>query len=256
MKISSLVPIVKSFCSKNAPEIAMGTGLGAGVVSLYLAIKATPKAVKVLEAAKETAETPKDYRKIVAKTVIPMYIPMAITEVASIALILLGNRMNAKRYAALSAAYTLSETAFKEYKNKVIEKIGEKKELAVRDDICKDKIQANPITNNEVIITGAGKTLFYDTISGRYFEHDLEGVKKIQNELNAKLLSEMYISLNELYYELGLKCTEQGNQLGFNIDDGLIDFTFSAQMAEDGRPCIALGYLVGPRYGYGDRGYR
>ena len=66
------------------------------------------------------------------------------------------------------------------------------------------------------------------------------------------MLSEMYISLNELYYELGLRCTEQGNELGFNINDGLIDIDFSAILSDDERPCVVLSYRVAPRYGYGD----
>ena len=110
---------------------------------------------------------------------------------------------------------------------------GEKKERGVRDAIAKDKIDKNPVSNSEVYITKKGDTLCYDTISGRYFKSDIDKIKKIENELNRRLISEMYISLNEFYYELGLQCTKTGNDLGWNVGEGLIDIRFSAQISED-----------------------
>jgi len=182
-----------------------------------------------------------------------VYAPSAAVCVVSIGCIIGGTRVGAKRSAAWATAYTLSENAMRDYQAKVIETFGEKKEQAVRDDIAKDKIKNDPVTNKEVIITSANNnTLCYDMISGRYFMSDIEAIRRVENKLNKRLISEMYISLNEVYYELGLRCTEQGDNLGFNLDDGLIEFEFSAQISDDGRPCICVSFHVAPRYGYGD----
>ena len=64
------------------------------------------------------------------------------------------------------------------------------------------------------------------------------------------MLSEMYISLNEFFDELGLDHSSIGDDLGWNLDSGLIDLDFSSQIADDGTPCIVVNYQVKPKYGY------
>ena len=155
-----------------------------------------------------------------------------------------------RRRAALVTAYTLSESALKEYQEKVVEAIGEKKEQAIRDSIAKDKVTKNPVSNHEVIITEKGNTLCYDTLSGRYFKSDRDKIDKAINELNRRMRDEMYISLNDFYYEIGLNSIDLGDLLGWNIDNGYIEPTFSYQGADDGTPCLAISYLVEPRYDY------
>ena len=90
----------------------------------------------------------------------------------------------------------------------------------------------------------------YDAVSGRYFKSDRDKIDKVINELNRRMRDEMYISLNEFYYEIGLNEISLGDQLGWNIDNGYIEPSFSYQGAEDGTPCLVIGYLVEPRYDY------
>lgn len=178
------------------------------------------------------------------------YIPAAVTGTVSIACLIGANSVNARRNAALATAYTLSESALKEYQEKVIETIGEKKEQAVRDALAKDKLEQNPVTNREVIITERGDTLCFDVVSGRYFKSDIEKLKKAVNELNRQMRDEMYISLNEFYYEIGLSGIGIGDDLGWNIDNGYIEPSFSSQLSENGTPCLVIGYHVEPRYDF------
>lgn len=160
------------------------------------------------------------------------------------------NSVNLRRNAALATAYTLSESALKEYQEKVIETIGEKKEQAIQDAVAKDRIEKNPVSTKEVIITEKGDTLCLDYPSGRYFKSDREKINKAVNELNRRMRDEMYISLNEFYYEIGLSGIGIGEELGWNIDQGYIEPSFSCQLAEDGTPCLVISYLVGPRYDF------
>ena len=101
-----------------------------------------------------------------------------------------------------------------------------------------------------MIITGKGETLCYDSITSRYFKCDIEKLRKVENMMNKRLLSEMYISLNEFYYEIGLNQTDIGDDLGWNIEEGLVDLEFSSQLAEDDTPCLVIGYRVSPRYSF------
>lgn len=262
-----LIRGVKKFTMEHTPEILTGIGVTGMISATIMAVAATPKALTLLEEEKKSqniafSEEAKnsgydDCRQItklgamdVIKTTWKCYIPTAITLVGSTACIIGASSINYKRNAALATAYALTETALKDYKDKVVETIGEKNEETIREKIIKDKIDSNPVENNEIILTGKGETLFYDCSSGRYFKSDVEKVKRVQNELNHRLMSEHYISLNELYYELGLRSTESGNELGWNLDDGLIEIHYSAQLTENEKPCIAISFMVGPRYNY------
>lgn len=254
--ISKIISSVKNAALKHSPEILTGIGIAGMITTTVMAVRATPKALDLIAEVKENHKDELDNKQVMGKAIIthvaPVYIPSVITGGFSIACLIGASSVNARRNTALAAAYTLSESTLKEYQDKVIETIGDKKEKEVRDAIAKDKLERNPVSNTEVIVTGRGDTLCFDAISGRYFTSDIEKLRRIENEFNKRLLSEMYLGLNELYYELGLRCTEQGNQLGWNINDGLVEFSFSAQLTEDDRPCLVVSYRVGPRYGYGD----
>ena len=158
----------------------------------------------------------------------------------------------AKSSGILTIAYQVRNgyQLYENYAQESIETVGEKKEQAIRDSIAKDVIDRNPVKNNEVIITDNGDTLCYDAISGRYFKSNIDKINKIVNELNRVMLGDMYVSLNDFYYELGLKGTDLGDQLGWNINRGFIDLRFSTQLSEDDTPCLVIDYAVPPRYDY------
>lgn len=249
---------IRAFLVDHSPEILTGIGITGMLTAVGLGIAATPKAMKAIEDAKvkkveesdEAIVDPKLTKGEVFKVVWKYYIPTVATAALSTACIIGSNSVNSKRNAALAAAYTLSDSALKEYQAKVVETIGEKKEEAVRDAIAKDRVDQNPVSAREVIITEKGNTLCYDSISGRYFRSDVEKLKKATNELNRRMLNDMYISLNEFYYEIGLSGTKIGEDLGWNIDKGLIDLRFSAQVADDGNPCLVLEFEVAPKYNF------
>lgn len=178
------------------------------------------------------------------------YVPAVVTGGVSIACLIGASSVNVRRNAALATAYTLSESALKEYKAKVVETIGEKKEQTIREAIDKDTVRRNPVSKSEVFITEKGNTLCFDVTSGRYFKADVDKLKKIEHELNRRLRDEMYVSLNDFYYEVGLGTTSTGDELGWNIDRGYIDFYFTTQLAEDDTPCLVINYSVAPRYDY------
>lgn len=267
-KFDSFIKNTKNVMSKHAPEILTGIGIAGMVTTTVLAVQATPKALMLIEEEKrmqnrellEEANTngrdicqrieklkPVEAIKVAWKP----YIPAAVTGITSIACLIGASSVNARRNAALATAYQLSQTALTEYKEKVIETIGEKKEQTIKDKVAKEKISKNPVsTSGDVIITEKGNTLCYDAISGRYFRSDVDKIRKVVNELNRQMLNEMYISLNQFYSALGLSETTLGDELGWNIDNGLIDISISAQIADDNTPCVVIDYLISPKYDY------
>lgn len=249
----NLTKFVKSaqvMVSKHTPEILTGIGIAGMITSTVLAVRATPKALQLMDERKFDLEVEKLTVAETVKTTWKCYIPAVVTGAASVGCLIGASSVNARRNAALATAYKLSETALNEYREKVAETIGEKKDKAIREQIDKDHIEEKPVSKNEVIITEKGNTLCYDTISGRYFKSDIDKIKKAVNELNRKMVYDNYVSLNEFYDELDLAHTSVGDDLGWNMENGFIDIYFSSQIADDGTPCIVVNYDVAPKYDY------
>ena len=250
--VTNFIKNTQFIVSKHSPEILTGLGIAGMVTTTVLAVKATPKALKEIEDYEDTILC--DHEKIKPMDAVKItwkhYIPAAITGTVSIACLVGASSVNVRRNAALATAYKLSETALTEYKSKVVETIGEKKERVIKDAIAKDKIEKNPVTQQNVIVTGKGDTLCYDELFGRYFTSDIDKLKKIENELNRRMRDEMYISLNEFYYEVGLDGVKAGDDIGWNIDRGYIELDFSSQLSTDGRPCLVVRFSEPPRYDY------
>ncbi|MDD2300231.1 MAG: DUF6353 family protein [Fermentimonas sp.] len=248
--LSKIAKSIRLTISKHSPEILTGIGIAGMVTTTVMAVKATPKAIELIEEKKNDDDIDKLTFVETVKTAWTCYIPAAVTGSLSIACLVGASSVNVRRNAALATAYTLSESALKQYQGKVIEAIGEKKEQSVRDAVAKDRIDRNPVSNREVIITERGNTLCYDVTSGRYFKTDIDKLKKAEQELNRRMRDEIYISLNDFYYEVGLNATSVGDDIGWNIDRGYIELNFSSQLADDGTPCLVIDYRVAPKYEY------
>ena len=236
--------------SKHAPEILMGFGIAGMVTTTILAVKATPKALRLIEEKKQELETDKLTVGETIKATWKCYIPSVATAAVSTTCLIASCKVNNKRNAVLATAYKLAETAHKEYRDKVIETIGEKKEEAIKEKVAQEKINKDPVSSKEIIITDRGNMLCYDSISGRYFKTDIDKVKRAVNEINRRMTYNMYVSLNEFYSEIGLKTTKIGDDLGWNLDHGLIKIDYSSALTEFDEPCLVLNYSVTPQYDY------
>lgn len=247
---SKMANDIRSGLQKHSPEILTGIGIAGMITTTALAVRATPKALLLIEEKKIEEDVDKLKPVEVVRTTWTCYIPATVTGALSIACLVGASSVSLKRNTALATAYSLSESALKTYQEKVIETIGEKKEKEIRDEIAKGQLKKDPLVNKEVIVTGKGETLCYDTISGRYFKCDIEKIRRVEAMLNKELYSSMYVSLNDFYYEIGLRSTELGDELGWNTDMGPINFDFSSQLAEDDTPCLVINYHIAPRYDY------
>ena len=248
--LSNFFKSVRTKADQYSPEILMAMGLTSMVTTIVLTARATPKVMALIEEKKEEEGKDKLTPVETIKTVWKPCVPVALSAGFATACFIGSNSVHSHRNAALATAYKISETAFTEYKEKVIETIGEKKEQAVKDKVAEEQVKKNEPSKSTVIVTGKGSTRVLDAAFGRVFASDIESIKRAVNELNRRMRSEMYISLNEFYNELGLDSVEMGDDLGWNIDNGYIDIDFSAQLDEDGTPIIVMMYQVAPRYDF------
>ena len=171
-KLTKIFNDVKVGFNKNSPAILTGIGITGMLTSTVLAVKATPKALKLLDQAEnDKCDELTTVEKI--KAAWKPYIPAVISGSVSIACLIGANSAHAKRNAALATAYKISESALTDYRSKVIETVGEKKEKTIREKVDKERLQRAPVSKNEVIVTSNDNTLCFDAISGRYFTSDI-----------------------------------------------------------------------------------
>ena len=55
---------------------------------------------------------------------------------------------------------------------------------------------------------------------------------------------------NDFYDEVGLKHTALGGSLGWKVDDGMIDISFTTCLADDGTPCLVYRFSREPGPGF------
>ena len=250
MRVRTILKQFEKLVVDNSPSILTGIGVVGTVSTAVLTGKASFKAYEIIQTEAESGcwfvqpddtFTTKDKVKLVWK----LYIPAVGTAVLTITAIIAANRVSTRRAAALAAAYSLSEKAFHEYKEAVVERIGASKETHIRDELAQDRINKKPVDSSEVIVTGGGRVLCFETMSGRYFESDMETLRKAQNDLNYVIIQQSYGTLHEFYEMIGLPPTPYSSEVGWtNLHP--FELAFSAVLATDGRPCIAIDYTVYP----------
>lgn len=157
---------------KKSPELLVITGVVGVVVSTVMACKATTKAGKIADEAKETLDeihtaaekgitkagevysaedTKKDLTITYVQTgikFVKLYGPAAVTGACSIACILASHRILKKRNIALAAAYTTLDKSFKEYRGRVVERFGEQVEKELRYNIKAKEVETT-VTNDK-----------------------------------------------------------------------------------------------------------
>lgn len=238
---------------KHSPEILTGIGISGMITTTILAVRATPEALHRIEERKKTEH----HRKLTAMQTIQAagrcYIPSAITGCISVGCLIGASAVNGRRNAALATAYSLAETSLRDYRAKVIETIGERKETGILESVDRERVEKNPPSTSDIAyVEGSGQTLCYDAMFGRYFYSDVETLKRAANKLNRQMstMAEPYISLNEFYMEVDLPTVEAGDLLGWNVDKGMIDLRFSSQLAGGRTPCLVMSYVLAPEYDY------
>lgn len=244
---------IRTFASKHSPEILTGVGIAAMISTTVLAVKATPKALKEIEKKKQEVNKDKLTPVETVKATWKCYIPAATTGAFSIACLIGANTVNAKRNAALATALKLSETAFIEYRDKVVEEVGEEKEKVIREKANTERInQQLMFHDNGIVHTGDGNTLFFEPISKTVFKSSKVRIREVVNELNWTMTygNEPYVSLSDFYDAIKIPEYALGNELGWRTDKGLIDISFDLAETNAGEPCFSLNFLVPPEWDF------
>lgn len=244
--MNSLLSKSQMFLKRNSASILTCVGAAGVIATTVTAVKATPKALTLLEKAKE--EKGEELTKLeVVKVAGPAYIPSVVLGVSTLACIFGANVLNKRGQASLMSAYALVDSSYKDYRKKVDELYGEEAGGQVRAGIAKDKYEDIDIELSD------GQLLYYDFYSGQYFEATPAEVKNAEYELNRKLMMDDCVYLNEWYHLLDLEPLEHGLDFGWstcaNMDaywQTWIDFHHEKTVMDDGLECIIISFMQDP----------
>ena len=241
----------KLFVSRNASTILTCVGSVGVVATSVMAVKATPKALKSLELARE--EKGEKLTKFeTVQVAAPMYIPSVLMGAATIACIFGANALNKRQQAALISAYALLDNSYKEYKNKVNELYGEEAHDNIRAELAKDHYE-----EDDIYFEDDNKQLFYDEFSERYFESTMEQLIRAEYEINRKISVWGGAELNEFYELLDVPPVDYGYHLGWSAGglmettwNDWLDFEHKKVVMDDGLECYIVTMVVEPMFDY------
>lgn len=250
--MNKLLSQSKRFLKRNSSTILTCIGAAGVIATTVTAVKATPKAMSLIQNAEE--EKGEKLTKLeVVQVAGPVYIPSIMIGASTIACIFGANALNKRNQAALMSAYALVDNSFKEYKNKVSELYGEETDMRIREELAKDKYEESGIVAEDE------KQLFYDEYSKRYFNSTMEDVTKAEYNLNRALALSDYACLNEFYDLLGLPRTDYGDDLGWSVFQlvemywhSWIDFHHEKVVMDDGLECYIITMVHPPEDDFTD----
>lgn len=248
------------FASDNSPTLLTSIGVAGVITTAILAAGGAHQAARVILDEQEYLDktpTPATMngrpahqltKKEKAQLTWMYYLPAVGSAVLTCGAIIGANRIADNRTAAMAAAFTMSEKALVEYKDKVVETFGKTKGDRVQDAVMQDRVTNTPVPQGLIVMTGQ-KQLCFDSWSGRYFHSTMEDLKKAMNDLNHRILSDNYASLTDFYNLIGIDGTKGSDDIGWNVDK-LLDIHFTTCISPDQIPAISMDYRVEPIRGF------
>ena len=282
MTVQNGVKSAEFVLRKNSPRILAGAGVVGIGASFVMACRATLKVNDVLTESKEmldktqasigeemkdgdvyTAETAKHDKFIIgcqtAWKLTKIYAVPVIVGVVSVGALLFSNHILAKRNIALTAAYTALNTAFKDYRNNVVERFGNEIDYQLLNNIkavtVKEKVtdeNGNEVeTDKTIYVQGDRKSSHsvYGTLIAEgttpWWEksplYTMQNLKKFEFTANQILMARGHLTVNEVYDMLEMPRVASGFDYGWRYykdgnnpyGDNKVDFGLTKDTAQD-----------------------
>lgn len=248
---------------KNSPAIMFGAGLATGIVATIKACQSTLKLEEVITqyekdmlnaeevSAKGTdkfTENDRDkYHRVIRlrmmRDITKLYAVPATLGVVSIGLITGAHITLTKRNVALASAYTLVDTAFKKYRERVREELGDEKDREFRYGTVSKEIVVDGEHGHEVKTVKRMGPQGRESAYAKPFdnfcsdfdsrdEYNRNFLWMQQKYANTRLNARGYLFLNDVYKDLGIPPTTAGQVVGWvkggngttTAGDGYVDF--------------------------------
>lgn len=247
--------------SKNSPQLLLGVGVVGMVGSTVLACRATLKLESVIDETQDMLDkardsvgkqltdggtySAQDSKKDIAVVyvrgafkIVKLYGPAIIVGSAAIFCLTKSHNILQQRNGALAAAYIAVDSAFKQYRARVIDKYGAQQDLEFRhasEEVTVIDDQTGKIRTETRVAPGEPSMYarFFDQLCPSWSpqaEYNMIYLSHKQSYWNDILNTRGHVFLNEVYDGLGLPMTKAGAVTGWLRDtklsggDGYIDF--------------------------------
>ena len=239
----------KAVITANSPVLLVGATITSVVATGVLAARGGYKARGIVDAAQaqKGPETPLTTQEKVQLTWL-CYAPAALAGAGGISSCLGVHFVHTKRFAELAGLYAVTSGKLDDMKEEVEEMLTGKKQQDLNDRLAQKSADANPLINNEVVMTQNGTELCYDDWTGRWFHSNMNAIAGVVNEVNAILIDEGELDLNTFYDRLGLTNIPMGTDFGWqHSKTGKLSLIYGNITAPDGRPAIAISFRDAPQ---------
>ena len=248
----------------NKEKILLVTGIALGAGATVMACRATLKAKDIVQTHKENSETIKraceydsDYAVSIdhktdilmnysntAAQLTKMYAPAVVLGATSVCCLVAQHAMMENKVANLketvasvTAAYIAVDTAFKNYRKRVIEKYGKEEDQRLRYGLKEEKIETvdekgkkkKVVKTTVEDIASSDYAKFFDATSEQFvfldpmqckpdWDANLRFIRCQEAFAQQKLECQGYLFLNDVYDLLGFKRTKAGQVVGWIFD--------------------------------------
>jgi Family of unknown function (DUF6353) len=251
---------------KHSPTILLGTGIVSMVGSTVLACRATLKMEEVLEQIENdkslahrvktavdrgehegTSYTDEEVRNDIriiltrgAVEVVKLYGPSIILGGVGVICLTKSHQIMKERNLALTAAYIAVDTAFKQYRARVVERYGQETDRNLRygyEEVDIINEETGKLTSEIRVAPGepSGYARWFDEECANwnappFEEYNWQWLRTQQNWANDMLKARGHLFLNEVYQMIGLDHTSAGSVVGWVYDrnndtgDNYVDF--------------------------------
>lgn len=249
MNIKPILRTAQKFVTDNSPGILTGLAVAGTVSTALLTAKASFEVGTLIANARERESDETPETALLVKTYWKHFIPATVSGAATVTCIVLANHVSSRRTAAITAAFKLTEELAEQYKAKVVETMGAKKEEMMRADLAKDRIEQRKNEWRDIVFVGGSEVMFFDEMSGRIFKSEKTKIDAAINEINYQINNYYHASLSEFYEKIGLPSTIYSDEVGWNSDE-LLDVKFAACLVDSDKPAISMAFRTSPIRGY------
>ena len=199
---------LKALLAKVSAEATLGVALAGVPVTAVLSGEARLKADDILIEMEQQRESigvtePMTTTEKLKETW-PCYILPVVSCGITMGMMIWSHHIQGQKLIALASAYSITNTAFKEYKDKARDILSKKKLDEIEHAIDQDKVADYSVLDGDILSTNRGDVLCVDFWTGLKFFSNATEIREAIARCNNMMADAVYLSLATVYDELGI----------------------------------------------------
>ena len=174
-------------------------------------------------------------------------IPAGISFICTAGCIILARTTSAAQTNAALAWGTVASQTLADVRQEMRNVLGEKKAKEIQDNVAQHYIDEKHPESTIMVTDEEAQVLCYEKPFNHEFKSSYEDIRAAVNTINEMFQSDVWISLNEFYYILGIPPIPLGYDLGWHRDNGYLAVDFSAGVNKQHKPCLVIDFRLDER---------